>query len=268
MDLHYEIQGNGEAIVLLHSGGADLRDWQWIVPQLQEHYQVITFDGRGAGKSPPLLEPADYVEELRSLLDHLQIDRAILVGHSIGGQIATDFSLAYPHRVIKLVLIAPGLSGFEFSPEIQQQFAQIMAAAPDAEKMTELMLAQCLYRVVMASRARDLMFEMSRHNIQRSFEWKTFEMCWAQPPTIDRLSELQPETLFIIGTEDMADNLQVAELFQQVPNIHFAYLEGADHMPTLTHADAVSQLIRQFLDPFQSIDATLRTPAENSTSRL
>jgi pimeloyl-ACP methyl ester carboxylesterase len=248
MDLHYEIQGNGEAIVLLHSGGADLRDWQWIAPQLAQNYQVIVFDGRGAGQSPPLLEPADYVEELRSLLNHLQIDRAILVGHSIGGQIATDFALADPERVIKLVLIAPGLSGFQFSPEIQQQFEQIKAAAPDSEKMTKLMLAQCLYRVVMASQARDLMFEMSRHNIQRSFEWKTFEMHWAQPPTIERLNELQPETLFIIGTEDMVDNLHVAELFQQVPNIRFAYLKGADHMPTLTHADEVSQLIRQFLN--------------------
>lgn len=151
MDLHYKIQGNGEAIVLLHSGGSDLRDWQWIAPQLAQNYQVITFDGRGAGQSPPLLEPVDYVEELRSLLNHFHIDRAILVGHSIGGQIATDFALAYPDRVIKLVLIAPGLSGFQFSPEIQQQFEQIKAAAPDSEKMTELMLAQCLYRVVMAS---------------------------------------------------------------------------------------------------------------------
>lgn len=248
MDLHYKIQGNGEAIVLLHSGGADLRDYQWIAPQLAQSYHVIAFDGRGAGQSPPLLEPVDYMEDLRSLLNHLHVDRAILVGHSIGGQIATDFALAYPERVIKLVLIAPGLSGFQFSPEIQQQFVQIKAAAPDLEKMTELMLAQCLYRVVMANRARDFMIEMSRHNIQRSFEWKTFEMRWAQPPTIERLNELQSETLFIIGTEDMADNLYVAELFQQVPHIRFAYLGGADHMPTLTHADEVSQLIRQFLN--------------------
>lgn len=249
MDLHYEIQGQGEAMVLLHSGGADLRDWQWIAPQSAQSYQVITFDGRGAGQSPPLLEPVDYVKDLRSLLDHLHLDRAILVGHSIGGQIATDFALADPERVIKLVLIAPGLSGFQFSPEIQHQFAQIKAAAPDLEKMTELMLAQCLYRVVMSSQARDLMLEMSRHNIHRSFEWKTLEMRWMQPPTIDRLGELQPETLFIIGTEDMADNLHVAKLFQQVPHIDFAYLEGADHMPTLTHADEVAQLIRQFLNP-------------------
>lgn len=111
MDLYYEIQGQGEPVVLLHSGGADLRDWQFIAPQLAKNYQVIAFDGRGAGQSPPLLEPANYVEDLKKLLDHFGIQQAALVGHSIGGQIATDFALAYPNRVSKLVLVAPGLSG-------------------------------------------------------------------------------------------------------------------------------------------------------------
>jgi pimeloyl-ACP methyl ester carboxylesterase len=247
MDLHYEVQGQGEAIVLIHSGGADLRDWECITPQLAQTYQVIAFDGRGAGQSPPLLEPANYVEDLRQLLDHLKIDRAILVGHSIGGQIVTDFALAYPNRVTKLVLIAPGLSGFQFSPDIQQWFAQVNAAAPDLEKMVELMLNHPTYSVVMSSPKRDRMIEMTTHNTKRYFEWKTSEMRWTQPPTIERLSELQTKTLFIVGKKDMLDNLKVAELFQQVPDIHFAYLEGADHMPTLTHADEVSNLIVEFL---------------------
>ncbi len=69
----------------------------------------------------------------------------------------------------------------------------------------------------------------------------------AQPPTINRLSDLRSPTLFIIGTEDMADNLHTAELFQQVPNIRFAWIEGADHMPTLTHPETICRLIGEFL---------------------
>lgn len=247
MDLYYEIHGQGEPIVLIHSGGADLRDWQLIAPQLAQNYRVITFDGRGAGKSPPLLEAANYVEDLKNLLDHLNIARSVLVGHSIGGQIATDFALAYPDRVSKLVLVAPGLSGHQFSPEIQEWFGQIRAAAPDAEKMTQLSLAQCVYRVVMSSPQRELMTAMTKHNIERSLEWKTKEMRWAQPPTIERLHELQTKTLFIIGTQDMADNLHTAELFDRVPDIRFDRIEGADHMPTLTHPDRVVASISTFL---------------------
>ncbi|MBD1840081.1 alpha/beta hydrolase [Coleofasciculus sp. FACHB-501] len=247
MDLHYEVQGKGEAVVLIHNAMADLRDWELIAPQLAQTYQVITFDGRGAGQSPPLLEPAHYVEDLRQLLDHLNLDRVILVGHSIGGQIATDFALAYPDRVTRLVLIAPGLSGFQFSPDVQQWYAQINVVAPDLEKMVEVLLNHPVYSVVMSSPQRDRIIEMTTHNMKRSFEWKTYEMLWAQPPTIDRLSELQTKTLFIIGKKDMPDLFKVAELFQQVPDIRFAYIEGADHMPTLTHADEVSRLIIQFL---------------------
>ena len=113
--------------------------------------------------------------------------------------------------------------------------------------MVELMLAHPVYSVVMSSPQREYMVEMTTHNTKRSFEWKTYEMQWLQPPTIDRLSELQTKTLFIIGTQDMADNLCVAELFQQVPDIRFAYIEGTDHMPTLTHADEVSSQIIKFL---------------------
>lgn len=247
MDLYYEIQGKGEPIVLLHSGGADLRDWQFITPQLAKTHQVITFDGRGAGKSPPLLEPAKYVEDFRQLLDHLSIAQAVLVGHSIGGQIATDFALAYPHRVSKLVLVAPGLSGSKFSPEVEQWFGEIRAVAPDVEKMVNVMLAHPVYSVVMSSPQRNLMIEMSKHNLLRSFEWKTVEMLWAQPPTIKRLDQIQTQTLFIIGTQDMADNLHTAELFRMVPNIRFAQIEGADHMPTLTHPEEISMLITEFV---------------------
>jgi pimeloyl-ACP methyl ester carboxylesterase len=247
VDLYYEIQGQGEPIVLLHSGGADLRDWQFIAPQLAKKYRVLTFDGRGAGQSPPLLEPADYVADLKSLLDDLMIDQAVLIGHSIGGQIATDFALTYPSRVAKLVLVAPGLSGNRFSSEVEQWFGQIWSAAPNIEKMVELILAHPVYRVVMASPQSDLMTEMTRHNQQRSLEWKTFEMRWAQPPTIERLDEIQTKTLFIIGDQDMADNLHTAELFKQVPDIRFATITGADHMPTLTHSEEIVHLITNFL---------------------
>ena len=247
MDLHYEVQGKGEAIALIHCGGADLRDWRYIAPQLSKNYQVVAFDGRGAGQSPPLVEPANYVEDLKQLLDYLGIDQTVVVGHSIGGQIATDFALTYPQRVAKLVLVAPGLSGFKFSPEFQQWSQQVMAAVPDVEKMVKQTLSGCMYRVVMSSPQRDFLVEMMKHNVQRSLEWKTFEMIWADPPAIARLSELKTKTLFIIGTEDSEDLFRIADWFKQVPDIRFAQIEGADHLPTLTHPNEMTRAIANFL---------------------
>ncbi|BAZ09494.1 alpha/beta hydrolase [Calothrix sp. NIES-4071] len=250
MDLHYEIQGKGEPIVLMHSGMADLRDWEFIVGQLAPTYKCIAFDGRGAGKSPSPVEIPDYVEDLKNLLDFLDIEQTVLVGHSIGGAIATDFAMAYPQRVSKLVLVAPGLTGYQFSPEMVQHFEKIQAVAPDIQKMVQLSLELPNYKVVMASPQRDHMVSMTTHNTQRSLEWQYLwknVQVWGELPAIPELNKLAVKTLFIIGAEDSKDCFCIADIFKQVPDIRFAKISGADHMVNLTHPMEVSSIIKEFL---------------------
>lgn len=71
MDLYYEVNGNGHPVVLLHSGGADLRDWTFLTSLLAKHYKVVTFDGRGTGKSPFLPALANTARS-RSGADQIQ----------------------------------------------------------------------------------------------------------------------------------------------------------------------------------------------------
>ncbi|MGI8469957.1 MAG: alpha/beta fold hydrolase [Pyrinomonadaceae bacterium] len=84
-----------------------------MAPELAKNFRVVTYDGRGAGQSPVSTQPTNHVADFEELLDSLDIEKATLFGHSIGGQIAADFTLRNPERVEKLVLIAPGLTGFE-----------------------------------------------------------------------------------------------------------------------------------------------------------
>ncbi len=248
MDLYYEVNGKGKPVVLLHSGGADLRDWTFVSPLLSKHYKVVAYDGRGAGKSPAPVEPANYVEDLRALLDHLKFDKTAIVGHSLGGQIATDFALTYPERVSELVLIAPSLSGFRFSQEYEEWMARIHAAAPDAEKIIEVALDSPSYRVLKDGPHWDLMVEMFRHHLKRSLEWASFQQVWSQPPAIERLEDLTARTLFIIGTEDLPDLYRIAECFHRVPRIRFIEIAGADHMVTLTHPEELYRHITGFIE--------------------
>src|SRR5690625_4271318 len=138
MDLHYEIKGRGKTVILLHSGYMDSRDWEFITPYLSKSFKVITLDVRGAGKSPVPNEPIDYVKDLRTLLDHLKIKKGALVGHSLGGQIATDFTLTYPKRVSQLVLVAPGLSGFKFSSYLAEFESRFYIAVPALVNLNNL----------------------------------------------------------------------------------------------------------------------------------
>ncbi|WP_088832072.1 alpha/beta fold hydrolase [Paenibacillus tyrfis] len=248
MDLYYEIHGEGQPLVMLHGGGTDMRDWTLLAPLLSRHFKVVTVDARGCGKSPAPTEPSNYIEDVLSLLNHLNIEQVTLVGNSIGGQIATEFSLSYPERVQNLILLSPALSGFVHSTDLIEVLQRVQAAVPDVVKMTELTLASPFYTISNKSPQRGLMVEMTEHNIKKMFEWATPKSIWPKPPAIERLDQLQVRTLFILGTHDFADCFRIADHFRAVPNIHFVEIQGGDHKINLTHSEEVYKNIVTFLE--------------------
>lgn len=98
----YSVAGNGEALVLIHGVGMNRRVWASQVEALQAHFRVITYDMLGHGSSRlPAISPQldEYAAQLLSLLNHLEIETAHVVGHSMGSLIALEFALRYPARV-------------------------------------------------------------------------------------------------------------------------------------------------------------------------
>lgn len=241
MGLYYEVHGSGRPVVLIHSGAMDSRDWNFITPKLAKIFKVIIYDVRGAGRSPVPEAPIDHVGDLRQLLAELNIDEAVLIGHSLGGQIAVDFSLTYPSIVSKLVLIAPGLSGYQFSPEYAELEKQAAKALPDVNKMIDLTLSEPSWSIP-PGEAYDLLREMMRHNIQKTFEWKTYETV-SLPPALGRLDEIQAEALLLIGENESKDLFRIAELYNQIPKIKVVRIPGANHIITLTHPDDICEHI-------------------------
>ncbi|MBB6733739.1 alpha/beta fold hydrolase [Cohnella zeiphila] len=249
MDLHYEIQGHGPTVVLIHSPGVDSREWRELAPLLRNSYRIVTFDGRGMGQSPAPKEPMDPVRDLLALLRHLRSNRVTLVGHSMGGEVALNFALAYPEMVERLVVIAPSLTGYPYSPEFVEWIRAVNALAPDIRKMVQFSLDGPHYRTVMASEHRDFLAELHTRYMTRVFtEWQSFEVVWPQPPAIGRLEQAAAPTLFIHGSVEWSDMLGVAETFKRVPSVRFAMVEGADHMITMTHASKLASLILGFPD--------------------
>jgi len=125
---------------------------------------------------------------------------------------------------------------------------KINAAAPDIEKMIEISQSAPSYRVVQASSHKVLVDEMLRLHIKRTFHWLAFELIWPNPPAVERLNELTVKTLFIIGTEELPDNLRVADYFHEQTDAQTVKLSGADHMVTLTHPEELYHHIKEFLE--------------------
>jgi pimeloyl-ACP methyl ester carboxylesterase len=112
IDLYYEIHGEGEPLVFLPSTGYSGNVFeQYQVPELSKSLSVITFDPRGCGRSTPAggVYTIDQMAcDLYSLLRHLNIEQAHVLGHSIGGRVALSLALNFPARVKSLILAASG----------------------------------------------------------------------------------------------------------------------------------------------------------------
>jgi len=112
IDLHYEVYGEGPAMVFLSETACDGEVWKMNqVPEFSKDHRVIIHDYRGTGQSSkPSIDYTTkmFAEDVIGLLDHLEVDDAIVVGHSMGGRVAQLLALDYPQRVNKLVLASTG----------------------------------------------------------------------------------------------------------------------------------------------------------------
>ena len=103
--------GDGQPVVLLHSGVTDRRSWYAVADALQPATGVVAYDMRGYGETSGVTYGFSHLDDLNSVLDRVATGPVWLVGSSMGGEIAIDAVLASPERVAGLVLLAPAVSG-------------------------------------------------------------------------------------------------------------------------------------------------------------
>src|ERR1700674_1198346 len=123
--IHYKRSGAGFPVVFLHAGVADSRMWESQAEGLNKHFDVITPDMRGFGDSELPPEAWSPISDVLALMDALGLRQAPhLVGCSIGGSTAIDFTLEHPERVSKLVLVGAGVSGQPNDDRYDHLFAE------------------------------------------------------------------------------------------------------------------------------------------------
>lgn len=251
--LSYEERGRGRPIVFLHPGGFSGAVWDEQVARFAAHHRVVRFDARGHGDSSDPPAGFSHHEDLRRLLDALGIDRAVLVGCSLGSRTAIDFALLHPDRVGGLLLSSPGISGMverdPFTLEQQRLVAEAVAAQDYAQAL------ECVLRMLVDGphrtpdqvdpgvRARYL--ALLRDNVRKG---RGSFPRGAELHAVTRAGELRARILVVTGALDTADIHGVADLLErEAPHARRVSLDGAGHQVNAEQPARFGELLDEFL---------------------
>ena len=259
-ELWYEEAGSGPALVLIHEGVADSSMWDEHVPVLARTHRVIRYDLPGYGSSPLPSGPFSHVRDLEALLDGLGVERTSVVGVSVGGQIALEFALVHPDRVERLVLVAPGLPGWDWSEEMQRadEEEERLCDAGDVEGAAELAVRTWFdgpHRTpeqvdpVLRERAKEMNRRAYAVQIP-AFEAEVPPGPREQldPPARERLGEVRAPTLLVVPELDLADIHGICELLAAgIPGARKVVMSGVAHFAPMEKAEEFTRLVLDHL---------------------
>lgn len=237
----YEKRGRGPPVVLLHEGIADRRMWDREFSELASKCHVIRYDLRGFGGSTAATSEFYPVRDLKALLNHLRVKLPLIVGPSVGGKIALDFTLAHPDEVGALLLIAPGYSGMDYDqvPGGKATFERderLSKAASDAWAAGHLDEAienlRQLWASALTGTALELFRAMVRDNAKEVFEDRSGQHERREgAPAAGRLKEIQVPTLILVGDRDNPAMPHCANFVGRgIAGAQVQLVPGADHL--------------------------------------
>jgi len=218
----YVDEGEGEPILLIHgfasSVAANWIDPQWVRTLTQAGRRVIAYDNRGHGQSEKLYEPERYgapemAEDARRLLDHLGIDRADVLGYSMGARIAAFLTFAHPERVRSVIF--GGLGIYMVRGMVGSGPLAKALEAPRLEDVTNA-----------TARSFRLFAEQTKSDL------KALAACMRGPREKvppEKLGEIAVPALVAVGSEDVIGGSGAA-LAELIPNAQFLEITGRDHM--------------------------------------
>lgn len=256
--LYYEVAGEGHPLVLLHAGVANLHMWDDQARAFRDRYRVIRFDHRGFGQSHAPAGPASISDDVYGMLKFLNVDKAYVVGCSMGGGAALDFTLAHPEMVDGLVLVGPGVSG---SPDEEDdpmaatwQEIQDAAKAGDYDRANELEVRVWVDGMGRAPDQVDPAYRakasaMNRALYDNEAELSAIEWRQADPPAFPRLESVTAPTLVIVGDRDLPEMQRIVDtLAARIPGARKVVMHDTAHLPSMELPDQFNQILGDFLN--------------------
>jgi len=254
--VNYEVAGEGKAVVLIHGYTGSSQDWSNQMSALSPTYRVITVDLRGHGKSSAPSREMDYsielfVEDVHSILNHLNIEKCCLVGHSLGGFIALEFALKYPELLAGLVLVDTSSGDWDRPTEYAELRAKLdeLARAQGMEAAFNYDAANNPLRIERFKRHPELRETSRRKVLMTSVDGYiyTARAMGQWKSVTGRLSEIKVPTCIFWGEEDTPFLEASRTLRDQITDAELITVKGSGHSPHEESSQVFNEKLVSFL---------------------
>ena len=263
----YQVQGEGYPVVLIHGFGSKKESFMAQIPALSQEFKILSFDNRGSGKSerpniPYTMEM--FVDDIKGLMDYLEIKKAHLLGLSLGGMIGLNYVLKYPNAVNKLVLIntlAQLPNDFDSEAYINTRIEALELAKKDPELSFWQSTHFGFYpkfRIKMKANPKERFYGLwSVEDVLKYYK--------TDPPTAqdvrniassfkthnayEKLHEIKHKTLLLTASHDrLVPKEKMLEIHKKMPNSTYQIIEKAGHESPKSRAPEVNKAIIEFLE--------------------
>jgi len=248
--LHYEIKGEGKPVIFLHGYLENLKMWKGFAEELSRNYKIILIDlpGHGKSKSYHKTHTMEFMaQKVNEVLEKLQIDKAIMVGHSMGGYVTLAFAGLFPEKLKAIVL-----QNSSSLPDLEEKKAQRLKAVETAHKNLDTLIKMSVPSLFAEKNLSDLKEEIEfAKGLARETSLEGVEAALRgmreRPDRTKILDDFEGKIGIIIGKYDKAVNPE--ELKKIIPakeNITVKELETG-HMSHLEAPEETLEFIRKLI---------------------
>ena len=278
VSLHVEETGSGESIIFVHEFGGDTRSWQPQVEQLSQHYRCVVYNARGY---PPSDVPEDETlygqqlstADLKGVLDALDIERAFVVGLSMGAYTGLMLTMQHPERVRALVFASGGSGAY---PETRTQFLADTHAVAEkilqANSVDASGISSGPSRVQLQNKNRTVWEQFAAHLSEHSALGSAYTLRHVQaerPALYDLAAELRAvttPTLLVVGDEDESCLDVNLHLKRTMPYAGLSIFPKSGHLLNLEEPERFNVLIDEFFQTVKAGQWSRRDPRSETVS--
>jgi 3-oxoadipate enol-lactonase len=241
----WERRGSGAPLLLVHGLGYARWGWEPVLEPLARSFDVILFDNRGIGESdapPGPYTVAELAADAAHVLDEAGVERAHVLGTSLGGMVAQELALTAPERVDRLVLVCTTPGGPEAFP-MPARTVQLLTSGASLRQFVENALAP--------EPDPELVDRILRHReatAQPLDAWSAQAAAGATFDALDRIGQVEAPTLILHGTEDaVVDSRNSSLLASRIPNSRVELFPGGGHLFFWEQPDHFVDVVTEFL---------------------